>query len=114
MKKRFQLLVLSVLCAVFAHAQFVAPSEGVFRIINVGYNAALKEDFLGHKLFCTATIGDNDDYEQLWILKKADNSNGYSLQNVFTGAYIQTGNTGTEVNYWTGATAKTFNIVAHF
>ena len=112
MRKRFQLLALSVLCAVFAHAQFVAPSEGVFRIINVGYNAALKEDFLGHKLFCTATIGDNDDYEQLWILKKADNSNGYSLQNVFTGAYIQTGNTGTEVNYWTGATAKTFNIVA--
>jgi hypothetical protein len=65
MKKRFQLLALSVLCAVFAHAQFVAPSEGVFRIVNVGYNAALMEDFLGHTLRCTATIGDNDDYEQL-------------------------------------------------
>ena len=110
MKKRFQLLALSVLCAVFAHAQFVAPSEGVFRIINVGYNAALMEDFLGHTLHCTATIGDNDDYEQLWILKTQ--GAGYSLQNVFTGAYIQTGNTGTEVNYWTGATAKQFNIVA--
>ena len=110
MKKRFQLLALSVLCAVFAHAQFVAPSEGVFRIINVGYNAALMEDFLGHTLHCTATIGDNDDYEQLWILK--EEGSGYSLQNVFTGAYIQTGNTGTEVPYWTGATAKTFNLKA--
>lgn len=110
MKKRFQLLALSVLCVVFAHAQFVAPSEGVFRIINVGYNAALMEDFLGHTLRCTATIGDNDDYEQLWILK--EEGSGYSLQNVFTGAYIQTGNTGTEVPYWTGATAKTFNLKA--
>lgn len=110
MKKRFQLLALSVLCAVFAHAQFVAPSEGVFRIVNVGYNAALMEDFLGHTLRCTATIGDNDDYEQLWILKET--GSGYSLQNVFTGAYIQTGNTDTEVPYWTGATAKTFNLKA--
>ena len=110
MKKRFQLLALSMLCAVFAHAQFVAPSEGVFRIVNVGYNAALMEDFLGHTLRCTATIGDNDDYEQLWILK--EEGSGYSLQNVFTGAYIQTGNTGTEVPYWTGATAKTFNLKA--
>ena len=110
MKKRFQLFALSVLCAVFAHAQYVAPSEGVFRIINVDYDAALMEDFLGHTLHCTTNIGDNDDYEQLWILKTSGSE--YSLQNVFTGAYIQTGNTGTEVNYWTGTTAKTFNIVA--
>ena len=110
MKKRFQLLVLSVLCAVFAHAQYVAPSEGVFRIVNVAYNAALMEDFLNHKLHCTATIGDNDDYEQLWILKAQ--GTGYSLQNVFTGAYVQTGNSGTEVNYWTDAAPKTFKMEA--
>ena len=110
MKKRIQLLVLSVLCAAFAHAQYGAPSEGVFRIVNVGYNAALMEDFVNSTLHCTSSIGDNDDYEQLWILKES--GSGYSLQNVFTGAYIQTGNTGTEVNYWTGSTPKTFNIVA--
>ena len=110
MKKRFQLLALSVLCAVFAHAQYVAPTEGVFRIVNVAYNAALMEDFLNHKLYCTSTIGDNDDYEQLWILK--EQGTGYSLQNVFTGAYVQTGNKDTEVNYWTDATPKTFNIEA--
>ena len=109
MKKRFQLLALSVLCAVFAHAQYVAPSEGVFRIVNVAYNAALMEDFLNHKLYCTSTIGGNSDYEQLWILKKE--GTGYSLQNVFTGAYVQTGNSKGEVNYWTDATAKEFSIV---
>ena len=110
MKKRFQLLALSVLCAVFAHAQYVAPTEGVFRIVNVAYNAALMEDFLNHKLYCTATIGDRTDYEQLWVLKAQ--GTGYSLQNVFTGAYVQTGNKGTEVNYWTDATPKTFNVEA--
>ena len=68
MKKRFQLLVLSVLCAVFAHAQYVAPTEGVFRIVNVAYNAALTEDFLNHTLHCTATIGDRDD----WLVMFAD------------------------------------------
>ena len=110
MKKRFQLLALSVLCTVFTYAQYVAPSEGVFRIVNVAYNAALMEDFLNHTLNCTATIGDDDDYEQLWILKTQ--GAGYSLQNVFTGAYVQTGNSGTEVNYWTDAAPKTFKIEA--
>ena len=108
MKKRFQLLALSVLCAVFAHAQFVAPSEGVFRIINVGYDAALMENYETNKLRCTSTIGDADDFDQLWVLKRS--GSGYSIQNAYTGAYIQTGNTGSEVPYWTGTTAKTFNI----
>ncbi len=109
MKKRFQLLVLSVLCTVFAHAQYVEPSEGVFRIINVGYNAALMENYENNNLRCTSTIGDADDFDQLWILKKL--GTGYSIQNAYTGAYIQTGNNVQEQPYWTGATAKTFNIV---
>ena len=111
MKRKLNLFVLFVLTIFGLRAQqYVAPSEGIFQIINVGYNAALMEDFLGHNLQCTSTIGDKDDYEQLWILEKS--GSGYSLKNVFTGAYIQTGNTGTEVSYWTDATAKTFNIVA--
>ena len=108
MKKRFQLLVLSVLCAAFAHAQYVAPSEGVFRIVNVAYNAALMENYENNNLRCTSTIGDEDDFDQLWILKKV--GSGYSIQNAYTGAYIQTGNTGTEVPYWTGETPKEFKI----
>ena len=110
MKKKFNLLVLFALAVFGLRAQYVAPSEGVFRIVNVAYDAALMEDFLAHKLYCTATVGDNDDYEQLWILKQQ--GAGYSLQNVFTGAYVQTGNSGTEVNYWTDATPKTFKIEA--
>lgn len=109
MKKRFQLLALSVLCAVFAHAQFVAPSEGVFRIINVGYNAALMENYETNELRCTSTIGDADDFDQLWLLKRS--GSGFSIQNAYTGAYIQTGNNIQEKPYWTGTTAKTFNII---
>ena len=110
MKKRIQLLALSALCAVFAYAQYVAPSEGVFRIVNVAYNAALMENYENNNLRCVTTIGDENDFDQIWILKKA--GTGYSIQNAYTGAYIQTGNTGTEVPYWTGTTPKTFNITA--
>ena len=92
----------------FAHAQFVAPSEGVFRIINVGYNAALMENYETNELRCTATIGDADDFDQLWILKKE--GTGYSIQNAYTRGYIQTGNDVQEKPYWTGTTAKTFTI----
>ena len=110
MKKRFQLFALSVLCAIFAHAQYVAPSEGAFRIVNVAYNAALMENYENNNLRCVTTIGDENDFDQIWILKKV--GSGYSIQNAYTGAYIQTGNTGTEVPYWTGTTPKTFNITA--
>ena len=107
--KRLQLFALSVLCAVFAHAQFVAPSEGVFRIVNVGYNAALMENYETNELRCTSNIGDEDDFDQLWILKKE--GTGYTIQNAYTGAYIQTGNDVQEKPYWTGNTPKVFNIV---
>ena len=108
MKKKFFLFILSILSICGLHAQYVAPSEGVFRIINVGYNAALMENYKTNTLHCTATIGDNNDFDQLWILKEL--GSGYSIQNAYTGAYIQTGNTGTEVPYWTGTTARAFNI----
>ena len=107
--KRLQLFALSVLCAVFAHAQYVAPSEGVFRIVNVGYGAALMENFETNELRCTSTIGDEDDFDQLWILAKE--GSGFTIQNAYTGAYIQTGNDVQEKPYWTGNTPKVFNIV---
>lgn len=108
MKKKIYLIVLLALSVCGLRAQYVAPSEGVFRIINVGYDAAMMENYKTNTIHCTATIGGNDDFDQLWILKKLDT--GYSIQNAYTGAYIQTGNTGTEVPYWTGTTARAFNI----
>lgn len=108
MKKKISLLLLFVLCVCGMRAQYVAPSEGVFRIINVEYGAAMTENFVSGKLHCAA-VGDADDYEQMWVLKSK--ANYYTIQNVFTGAYIQTGNAGTEVPYWTGKDAKSFNIV---
>ena len=97
-----------VLCVCGMRAQYVAPSEGVFRIVNVEYGAAMTENFVSGKLHCAA-VGDADDYEQMWVLKSK--ANYYTIQNVFTGAYIQTGNAGTEVPYWTGKDGKSFNIV---
>lgn len=108
MKKKISLLLLFVLCVCGMRAQYVAPSEGVFRIVNVEYGAAMTENFVSGKLHCAA-VGDADDYEQMWVLKSK--ANYYTIQNVFTGAYIQTGNAGTEVPYWTGKDAKSFNIV---
>ena len=110
MKKRFYSLFLTFLSFCGAFAQYVAPSEGVFRIISVEYKAAITENFVSGKLQCAA-IGDADDYEQMWVLKK--NGSNYTIQNVFTGAYIQTGNSGTEVPYWTGSAPKDFNIVTN-
>ena len=112
MKKRFQLLALSVLCVIFVHAQYVAPSEGVFRIINVAYDAALAENLETNTIRCTSNIGGNEDYQQLWILKKKSGSNKeeYSLQNALTAAYIQAGNDGQEVPYWTETAVSYFNI----
>ena len=108
MKRKIYLFTLLVLSVCGLRAQYVAPSEGVFRIISVEYNAAMTENFVSGKLSCTA-IGDADDYEQMWVLKKSGSY--YTIQNVFTGTYIQTGNSGTEVPYWTGAAGKNFNIV---
>ena len=110
MKKKLYLFVLFALGVCGLRAQYVAPSEGVFRIINVEYNATITENFVNGKLQCAA-IGDADDYEQMWMLKA--NGSYYTIQNVFTGKYIQTGNSGTEVPYWTGTAAKNFSIVAN-
>ena len=107
MKKRFQLLVLSVLCAAFAYAQLEEPAEGVYRIVNVAYDAVLVENYETNTLHCTPYRVD-DDFSQLWILKK--DGDRFSFQNAYTAAYIQTGNDQQEVPYWTGATADAFDV----
>ena len=110
MKKKLYLLVLFALGVCGLQAQYVAPSEGVFRIVNVEYNAALSENLISSTLICS-TVGQGDDYEQMWILKKSGNY--FTLQNVFTGKYIQTGNDVNEQPYWTGSAPKGFEIVAN-
>ena len=107
MKKRIYLLVLSVLCVAFARAEYVEPSEGVFRIINMEYGNALMEDFVRNTLHCSE-IGGEEEYDQMWELKQS--GTGYTLQNIFTGNYIQTGNNTNNVAYWTGKEADVFTI----
>ena len=110
MKKKLYLFVLLALSICGLRAQYVAPSEGLFRIINVEYNAALTEFYVSNTLY-TSRIGNNSDFDQLWLLKKSGNY--YTIQNAYTGRYIQTGNNITEQPYWTDATPKGFNIVAN-
>ena len=110
MKKKIYALILSILSVCGAYAEYVAPSEGVFRIINVEYNAALAEFYVSNTLY-TSQIGDASDFDQLWFLKKSGNY--YTIQNAYTGRYIQTGNNVNEQPYWTDAAAKGFNIVAN-
>ena len=110
MKKKLYLFVLLTLSVCGLRAQYVAPSEGLFRIINVEYNAALTEFYVSNTLY-TSQIGNNSDFDQLWFLQKSGNY--YTIQNAYTGRYIQTGNNITEQPYWTDAAPKGFNIVAN-
>ena len=127
MKKKIYLLVLSMFCVAFAHAEqeieYVAPSDGVYRIINMQYGAAMMENFITNTVNCTAvgsvdmsgattggaTIGGDDEYEQMWVLKQEEDGK-FSIQNVFTGKYIQTGNNENNRAYWTRANKCGFNI----
>ena len=108
--KKLYLFILLALGVCGLRAQYVAPSEGVFRIINVEYNAALTEYYVSNTLY-GSQVGGNSDFEQLWFLKKSGNH--YTIQNAYTGRYIQTGNNINEQPYWTDASPKGFNIVAN-
>lgn len=110
MKKKISLLLLFVLCVCGMRAQYVAPSEGVFRIINVEYGSALAENHVNNTIYSTQ-VGGNTSFDQLWILKQSGAN--YTLQNAYTCRYIQTGNNVNEQPYWTDVTAKAFNIVAN-
>ena len=110
MKKKISLLLLFVLCVCGMRAQYVAPSEGVFRIINVEYSSALAENHVSNTIYSTQ-VGGNTSFDQLWILKQSGAN--YTLQNAYTCRYIQTGNNVNEQPYWTDVAAKAFNIVAN-
>ena len=110
MKKKLYLFVLLALGVCGLRAQYVAPAEGLFRIINVEYNAALAEFYVSNTLY-TAQIGNDSDFDQLWYLQKSGNY--YTIQNAYTGRYIQTGNNVNEQPYWTDASPKGFNIVVN-
>lgn len=110
MKKKIYLFTLLVLGVCGLRAQYVAPAEGLFRIVNVEYGSALTENYVSNSLL-TTQVGGNADFDQLWFLKGAEGS--YTIQNAYTRKYIQTGNNVNEQPYWTGAAPKNFNIVAN-
>lgn len=109
MKKNFYLFILSILSTCGLYAQYVAPSEGVFRIVNVEYGVALTEDE-NSNLYSNHANGDSD-YTQLWFLRQSGSN--YTIQNLASKKFIQTGNIAHEVAYWTGLFPCGFNIVAN-
>lgn len=109
MRKKIYLFVLLALSVCGLRAQYVEPSEGMFRIINVEYNSALAENYMNNTILSSQVS--NSDFKQLWILKKSGEL--YTLQNAYTCKYIQTGNDVQEQPYWTDADPKGFKIVAN-
>lgn len=67
------------------------PSSGVYRIVNRAYGKAISEIFSSHKLVCTG-VKENEAYDQLWKVTK--NGTSYTLENVFTGQYVNAQNSG--------------------
>lgn len=67
------------------------PSSGVYRMVNRAYGKAISEIFSSHKLVCTG-VKENEAYDQLWKVTK--NGTSYTLENVFTGQYVNAQNSG--------------------
>ena len=57
MKKKIYLFTLLVLGVCGLRAQYVAPAEGLFRIVNVEYGSALTENYVSNSLLTTQVGG---------------------------------------------------------
>lgn len=65
---------------------YVTPESGkVYRIHNVKTNKVIGEDCIARQLASVDAAG-NDDFKQLWLLRES--SNGYTIQNAYSGQYL--------------------------
>ena len=88
----------------------VTPQNGkVYRIINASKEVAICEDYSAHTLYC-GSVGDITRYDQMW--KLTTKGSGFSIQNVYTGQYVQTQPSATYSLFKTGTTeiAYYFNV----
>ena len=82
----------------------------VYRIVNAAYDRAVTEDYLNKKITTTSTVGNSaSDWEQLWVVTKSS-GNKYSLQNVFSGHYMNS-SISTSQQMTTTTSATTLTIV---
>lgn len=90
-----------LICAVAFCAQF--ESGKYYRVLNASYNGyALEEDYLSSNTVCKET-GSATDYQQMWLW------NGSTLQNVYTGHYIQPQGSTSSI-FKTGTTSSTITV----
>ena len=86
MKTRHLTLALLLLCTELATAAIT--SGKVYRITNAAFNRVVAEDYQQYKIVTTPTVGDNTTWEQLWVVTAGETSGNYTLQNVYTGRYM--------------------------
>ena len=107
MKKLFTTLFLIVATLFSLHAQSIPTDSAIYRLVNAGReNAVMTEDISVHNIYCTSK-GDDKSYNQLWMFHK--NGTGWSIQNVFTGQYVQNQST-TYALFTTAATTNTLYV----
>ena len=87
MRHLFSTLILMFTTSVLLQAQSVLQDSTVYRLVNAGRtNAVMTEDVAAHNIYCTDK-GSDETYNQLWLFKKS--GDGWNIQNVFTGQYVQ-------------------------
>lgn len=107
MKHLLSTLFLTVATLFSLHAQSIPTDSAIYRLVNAGReNAVMTEDISAHNIYCTAK-GDDKSYNQLWMFHK--NGTGWSIQNVFTGQYVQN-QSATYALFTTAATTNTLYV----
>ena len=94
--------LLFIVCALSALLSYAdGLTSGYYKIKCTAYSRYMSEDFL-YKTVATSTEFAEGDYEKIWYLDVT--AEGVTMQNVYTGNYIQT-QTGTSQFFTTGSTA---------
>lgn len=84
--KRFSIALLAIVASAIQLLAYVTPESGkVYRIHNVKSEKVIGEDCIARQLASVDAAG-NDDFKQLWLLKES--SNGYTIQNAYSGQYL--------------------------
>ena len=89
MKKKLFTLITTFLLLETSHlwAAYTSPESGkVYRIHNIKYGKVIGENGIARELTSIDASG-NEDFRQLWLLQKK--ASGYTLQNAYSGQYLQ-------------------------
>ena len=107
MRQLFYTTIILFAAVLSLRAQVIPEENAVYRLVNAGRtNAVMTEDITAHNIYCTDK-GDDSNYNQLWQFKKS--GEGWNIQNVYTGYYVQNQST-VYALFTTAKTAKVFYV----